>query len=106
MCSLVILALDAAITMFCILDFSVDVILNMAWILGTDISHKKTKEKLKFPQSFPLPFLLLWKFYGYHFQFFCFSCCCFSQSLAFFLEEESGIAQENFFGVFCFSPYK
>lgn len=66
---------------FCILDFSLFVIVNMAWILGTEISHKRTKEKLKFPQSFPLPFLLLQKLYGSQFLFFCFSCCCFSQSL-------------------------
>jgi len=38
--------------LICILDFSVGVVVDMAWILGVEIFHKskKTKEKLKFPK--------------------------------------------------------
>lgn len=89
---------------FFILDFSVDVMVNMSWILGIEISHKnkRTKEKLKFPKAAHCHscFCVVVNF------FFLFLLLLLFLVSAFFSEEESDIAQEIFFGVLCFSPYK
>lgn len=46
--------------MFYIVDFSVSVLVDMAWLLGNKIFHKnKIKEILKISQKCLLPFLLL-----------------------------------------------
>lgn len=72
--------------MFYIVDFSVSVLVDMAWLLGNKIFHKnkKIKEILKISQKCLLPFLLLSELNGYWSHCCCFSCCV-TSSLSFLL---------------------
>lgn len=80
---------------FCILDFSVDVVVNAAWILGTNTSHKRTN--WNFPKVSHCCCYFCRSFV-FVFFFLVLLLLLFPVS-AFFLEEESITSQEIFFGV-------